>query len=75
MPVSSYVTFVERSGPNAEAILRELRARLDASSLPARLVRSVDDADLSLLIIDGDAELAPADHDGARVWRFEEAAT
>lgn len=73
MPGSPYVTFVERSGPNAETILRDLRGRLRASSLPARLVHSIDDPELSLLIIDGDASLTPGDRDGARVWRFEEA--
>lgn len=73
MEASPFVTFVERSGVDAEAQLTGLARRLRAAATPVRLLRSRDEAELYLLVIEGAPDLAPDDAAGARVWRFEEA--
>lgn len=67
----SPLTFVERGGGGARPALEALRSRLRADGLAVRLLRSRDDADLHLLLVEGDPALDPADVEGARVWRFE----
>jgi hypothetical protein len=75
MPAPRFVTFVERSGPDADARLATLSARLRSEGTAVRLLRSRQQADLALLVVEGDPPLATDDVAGARVWRFEEAAS
>jgi hypothetical protein len=70
MEPRSLVTFVERAGPDAGAALERLRARLAAAGTASRLLASRDEADLHLLVIEGDPPLADEEVAGARVWRF-----
>lgn len=74
MPAPRFVTFVERSGTDADARLAALAARLRGSGAAVRLLRSREQADLALLVVDGDPALTADDVAGARVWRFEEGA-
>jgi hypothetical protein len=73
MDDASFVTFVELAGPNAGATLARLRARLAAAGARSRLLTSRDEADLHLLVVDGDPPLGEDETRGARVWRFREA--
>lgn len=73
MVASSSITFVERSGADAESVLRRLARRLHDASLSSTLLRSRDEPGLFLLVVDGDAALDTSDEAGARVWRFESA--
>lgn len=73
MDSSSFVTFVERSGTDAAVQLTGLARRLRTSATPVRLLRSRDEAELYLLVVDGAPDLSPDDVADARVWRFEEA--
>jgi len=74
MHAPSDVTFVERYGPDAVAILRRLQARLSRGGTSSRLLRSHDRPDLGLLVVDGVAPLSDDDVRDARVWRFVDAA-
>ncbi len=74
MPALRFVTFIERSGTDADARLAALAARLRGSGVAVRLLRSREQADLALLVVEGDPPLATNDVAGARVWRFEEGA-
>lgn len=67
------VTFVEREGPDADAVLRRLRRRLEGAGTPARLLAARDQPELRLLVVEGEPALRPDEADGARVWRFREA--
>ncbi|MDZ7707369.1 MAG: hypothetical protein U5J97_05645 [Trueperaceae bacterium] len=67
------VTFVERDGPGAETALARLQARLEREGTASRLLRSHDQADLRLLVVDGPAQLTDDDIENARVWRFVDA--
>jgi hypothetical protein len=71
MPAPRFVTFVERSGPDADARLARLAARLHEAGTPVRRLRSRDRADLALLVVEGDPPLTSDDVADARVWRFE----
>ncbi|MDZ7800374.1 MAG: hypothetical protein U5K81_06230 [Trueperaceae bacterium] len=67
------VTFIECNGPGAHAHLAALRRRLRERGVPARLLRSREEASLHLLLIEGDIA---ADEDtlrDCRRWRFEDA--
>lgn len=68
-------TFVERSDPGAHATLDALRKRLRAGGLDARLLVSKDGPSVHLLLVEGDPPLTAADREGARVWRFIDAAS
>lgn len=72
MDDGSFVTFVEIGGPDAEATLERLRARLAAAGTSSRLLVSRDDADLHLLVVDGDPPLERDETRGAKIWRFRE---
>src|SRR6056297_18374 len=74
MHAPSDVTFVERYGPDAVAILRRLQARLSRGGTSSRLLRSHDRPDLGLLVVDGVAPLSDDAVRDARVWRFVDAA-
>ncbi len=71
MTSSQARTFVERTGPDAASRLGALARRCRAGGARAALLRSRDEPNLHLLLIEGDVDLRPDDHDGARVWRFE----
>ncbi|NBC94890.1 MAG: hypothetical protein GVY27_00895 [Deinococcus-Thermus bacterium] len=73
MDDGAFVTFVELGGPDAAATLDRLRARLASAGAPSRLLVSRDEADLHLLVVDGDPPLEGDETRGARVWRFREA--
>jgi hypothetical protein len=72
MDDGSLVTFVELGGPDAGATLARLRTRLAAAGASSRLLVSRDQADLHLLVVDGDPPLDGEDACAARVWRFRE---
>jgi hypothetical protein len=73
MDDGSLVTFVELRGPSAAATLGRLRARLASAGTTSRLLVSRDEADLHLLVVDGDPPLERDVAHAARVWRFREA--
>lgn len=62
--------FVERRGPEAAHALAELRGRLRAAGHAARLLASVEDPALHLLVVEGEPALGADDLRGARTWRF-----
>ena len=72
MPPPRFVTFVERSGTDADARLATLAARLRGEGATVRLLRSREQTGLALIVVEGDPALTPDDVADARVWRFEE---
>lgn len=72
-PARSPTTFVERRGPEGRAALAALARRVRAAGARGRLLRSVDEPELHLLVVDGAPPLADAELQDARVWRFEAA--
>lgn len=72
MPAPRFVTFVERAGADADRRLAGLADRLRADGAVVRVLRSREQHDLALLVVEGDPPLAPDDLADARVWRFVE---
>lgn len=69
-PLAPHTLFVERRGAGAERSLSELGARLHRSGVACRLLTSLEEPSLHLLVIDGDPPLEADELEGARVWRF-----
>lgn len=74
-PEPARTLFVERRGDDAARALTRLHRRLQGAGVTARLLASLEEPALHLLVIDGDPPLRPDELDGARVWRFRAAET
>lgn len=69
------VTFIECNRSDAHAQLAALRRRLRERGVPARLLRSREEASLHLLLVEGDIAAHDDTLRDCRLWRFEEAPT